>query len=532
MTTQSKLVLSSKTFDALSFVAGVKKNAVSTEVTKAHLYTLATEYFSHRGGYKASSIPMSNISEQDFVSHEAFKRATDALFYGVGVEGFDGLLAGTSKFIKLVDSLPDDCDGTQYIPMPAVMKGFITEEFKQDANDVDYTCYFITDAATGFMSLMRSVLNMNTDWAIAAVQYRERVVNALFAGGKADSYTVKGRTLAIAGLPGIASNQIFASAASMRGVAKHGDAVDYTKAPVLFDQAIRCLNLVTRLPAQYYPTLRKDSMFNYALRNFAGCHADYVTYSGDDADGDLCQLTTSNGVIPLFDNSHKLEMNQFISDYRAGELDMKESNGVRTYTHLKAKAYKSYTTEEISSAVVEAVRAKGSVGIYTDSAVKTSYALCADQVGEQVMSFEEARLIRNAMFIAIQQMSMKTLKHNSMGDGETDMLYNKMAPRYNMYKDCYELPDSAIAGQSELCAFIKSEMRDIDHAFVDGAVSKLLDVLVPLSVKEVGVEAIRDVTFSHRSMSSHIASLHSVEITQYNARRADIVKFFTNMFAV
>ena len=225
-------------------------------------------------------------------------------------------------------------------------------------------------------------------------------------------------------------------------------------------------------------------------------------------------------------------MNQFISDYRAGELDMKESNGVRTYTHLKAKAYKSYTTEEISSAVVEAVRAKGSVGIYTDSAVKTSYALCADQVGEQVMSFEEARLIRNAMFIAIQQMSMKTLKHNSMGDGETDMLYNKMAPRYNMYKDCYELPDSAIAGQSELCAFIKSEMRDIDHAFVDGAVSKLLDVLVPLSVKEVGVEAIRDVTFSHRSMSSHIASLHSVEITQYNARRADIVKFFTNMFAV
>ena len=532
MTTQSKLVLSAKCFDALSFVAGVKKHARHSEVTKQHLYVLATEYFSHRGGYKASSIPMSNISEQDFVSYEAFKRATDALFYGVGVEGFDGLLAGTSKFIKLVDSLPDDCDGTQYIPMPAVMKGFITEEFKQDANDVDYTCYFITDAATGFMSLMRSVLNMNTDWAIAAVQYRSRVVDALFAGGKADSYTVKGRTLAMAGLPGIKSNEIFASFNSMRGVAKHGDVVDYTKAPVLFDQAIRGLKLSTRLPAEFYPTLRKDTMFNYALRNFAGCHGDYVTYSGDDCDGDLCQLTTSNGVIPLFDNSHKLEMNQFISDYRAGELDMKEADGVRTYTHLKAKAYKPYNTEEITSAVVEAVRAKGSVGIYTDSAVKMSYALCADQVGKGIMTFEEARLIRNAMFIAIQQMSMKTLKHNSMGDGETDMMYNKMAPRMNQYTGAYELPDSAIAGQMELCEFIKHEMRDVDHAFVDGAVRKVLDVLVPLSVKEVGKEEIRDVTFSHRSMSSNIGSLRMVEITQYNAKRADIIKFFTRMFAV
>ena len=532
MTTQSKLVLSSKTFDALSFVAGVKKNARHSEVTKQHLYVLATEYFSHRGGYKASSIPMSNISEQDFVSYEAFKRATDALFYGVGVEGFDGLLAGTSKFIKLVDSLPDDCDGTQYIPMPAVMKGFITEEFKQDANDVDYTCYFITDAATGFMSLMRSVLNMNTDWAIAAVQYRSRVVDALFAGGKADSYTVKGRTLAMAGLPGIKSNEIFASFNSMRGVAKHGDVVDYTKAPVLFDQAIRGLKLSTRLPAEFYPTLRKDTMFNYALRNFAGCHGDYVTYSGDDCDGDLCQLTTSNGVIPLFDNSHKLEMNQFISDYRAGELDMKEADGVRTYTHLKAKAYKPYNTEEITSAVVEAVRAKGSVGITTDSMVKFSYALSHDQISKKIMTFEEARLIRNAFAIGIQQLSMKTLKHNSLGDGEITMLYNKACPRFNQYTGNYELPETAVAVQDELYHFILNEMKDVNPDFVRGAVSKLLDVLIPVSVSEVGKESLRDVSFSHRSMSSNIASLHMVEITGDMAPRAHIIKYFTRMFAV
>ena len=533
--TTSKLVLSAKTFDALSFVAGVKKNAVHSEVTKQHLYVLATEYFSHRGGYKASAIPMSNISEQDFVSYEAFKRATDALFYGVGVDGFDGLLAGTSKQIKLCDVVPSDADrddSVQYIPMPAVMKGFITEEFKQDANDVDYTCYFITDAATGFMSLMRSVLNMNTDWAVATVQYRQRVVNSLFAGGKADSYTVKGRTLAMAGLPGIASNQIFASAASMRGVAKHGDVVDYTKAPVLFDQAILSLNFVTRLPAQYYPTLRKDSMFNYALRNFAGCHADYVTFNSDDCDGDLCQLTTSGGVIPLFTNTNKLEMNQFISDYRAGELDMKESNGVRTYTHLKAKAYKPYTTEDITSAVVEAVRAKGSVGITTDSMVKFSYALSHDQISKKIMTWEEARLIRNAFAIGIQQLSMKTLKHNSLGDGEITMLYNKACPRYNQYKNCYEFPETAIAVQDELLQFISNEMRDVDSAFARGAVAKLLDVLVPLAVSEVGNEDIRDVSFSHRSMSSKIASLHAVEITGDMAPRAWIIKFFTEMFAV
>lgn len=225
-------------------------------------------------------------------------------------------------------------------------------------------------------------------------------------------------------------------------------------------------------------------------------------------------------------------MNQFISDYRAGELDMKEADGVRTYTHLKAKAYKPYNTEEITSAVVEAVRAKGSVGITTDSMVKFSYALSHDQISKKIMTFEEARLIRNAFAIGIQQLSMKTLKHNSLGDGEITMLYNKACPRFNQYTGNYELPETAVAVQDELYHFILNEMKDVNPDFVRGAVSKLLDVLIPVSVSEVGKESLRDVSFSHRSMSSNIASLHMVEITGDMAPRAHIIKYFTRMFAV
>lgn len=212
---------------------------------------------------------------------------------------------------------------------------------------------------------------------------------------------------------------------------------------------------------------------------------------------------------------------------------MKEVDGVRTYTHLKAKAYKPYNTEGITSAVVEAVRAKGSVGIWTDAAVKMSYALCADQVGKQIMSFEEARVIRNAMFIAIQQMSMKTLKHNSMGTGESDMLYNKMAPRMNQYTGAYVsclillllVRWSCANSSNTKCVMLIMLLLKV--LFV-----KFLMYWCRFLLKEVGKEDIRDVTFSHRSMSSNIASLNMVEITQYNARRADIIKFFTRMFAV
>lgn len=49
---------------------------------------------------------------------------------------------------------------------------------------------------------------------------------------------------------------------------------------------------------------------------------------------------------------------------------------MRTYCHLKAKAYKAYSAEDITTAVVESVNAKRSVGLYTDSAMKMSYAEC------------------------------------------------------------------------------------------------------------------------------------------------------------
>jgi hypothetical protein len=199
------------------------------------------------------------------------------------------------------------------------------------------------------MSLLRSVLvhyaTGGTDWTLTACSYNERLTSSLFRGGKADAYTVKGRTLAIAAVPGVKMNEVFASHLSVRGVAKYGDIVDYSKAPVLFDKAVKGLKLITRLPAEYFPTLRKDDMFNYALRNFGGVHHDYVTSCQDDADGDLLQLTNSGGAIPLHDGTHKAEMDQFITEYRDGELDMKEVDTNPNITNIISKSSSSWKLE-------------------------------------------------------------------------------------------------------------------------------------------------------------------------------------------
>lgn len=524
-----KPLLSAATFEALSHVAGVAKFADTTTVDCDVLRVIAMDYFGHRNGYRPTQVPMSNISELDFNAPEQFQAAINALFHGVGVEGWDGLLSGGRKTIQLPNG------ESVYLPMPAVMKGFITEEIKEDDDGSMYTCYFITDAATGFMSLLRSVLvhyaTGGTDWALTACSYNERLTSSLFRGGKADAYTVKGRTLAIAAVPGVKMNEVFASHLSVRGVAKHGDIVDYSKAPVLFDKAVKGLKLITRLPAEYFPNLRKDDMFNYALRNFGGVHHDYVTSCQDDADGDLLQLTNSGGAIPLHDGTHKAEMDQFITEYRDGELDMKEVDGVRTYCHLKAKAYKAYSAEDITTAVVESVNAKRSVGLYTDSAMKMSYALSADKRMFDVMTFEEGRLIRNALAIAIQIMSMKAIKHANGLAAESNLMYNKMCPYFSSKTMDYETPQTLPLALAELREFIDNNMNGVDAKLVDSAMHKLEAVLIPLSGSEAGDPSIADIAFSHRTMSSQLGNLEMVYCEKSRAFRGTIIDQIRAMFS-
>lgn len=60
--------------------------------------------------------------------------------------------------------------------------------------------------------------------------------------------------------------------------------------------------------------------------------------------------------------------------------------------------------------------------------------LSADKRMFDVMTFEEGRLIRNALAIAIQIMSMKAIKHANGLAAESNLMYNKMCARTSVLR--------------------------------------------------------------------------------------------------
>ncbi len=304
--------------------------------------------------------------------------ALNILFYGEGIDGFDGLLGDTVKVFNI--------DGHQfYIPSGRVMSDFISY-------DEDTKRYHCSGPIQDFLKLLIASRNRSCDWADKFLSHSSSIHKSLL-GKDFDRITVQGFSKVLLPLPKLTNGcvQLFDQSLNRDRLKQYR--LTFSKMPVLFDRAIHDVVVTTNNNIS-------DPLLRFAFRN--SCFVDPSILLGhqNDCDGDMCRLFNTGGHLPVLQRvpSH---MQDWKDSYVAGENDL---------TFGKIKSVKFYTEDDYRLAFSDTIAAEGDVGKYTNNLTFLGNVL--EYVSSKTsFDFDKARLIRSGYAMALQDNIVRGLKN-------------------------------------------------------------------------------------------------------------------------
>lgn len=251
-------------------------------------------------------------------------------------------------------------------------------------------CAF-TGVASDYMTLAISWANSKTDWKKKALDHMMSVQFKVLHG-RADKLRDTGKYMCM--LPG-AHLPIDTVELARRGEGYKDPfkrVATYAKQPVLFNKAV-CEVKVVRRDMGYLAVAMVGSVF---------VNTGLMMRQGNDTDGDTARLTTSRGILPIY-NGQDIG-NKYWDSYVEGEYELNILDSGLTV--------KKYSGLDVHSEIKKSYDLKIGIGGATDSLIRIS-AMLEHYVSKGKMDFGRARIMRELIALAAQNEVVRGIKHTS-----------------------------------------------------------------------------------------------------------------------
>ena len=326
-----------------------------------------------------------SITPENYKSQEAYGNAISFLMFGGNLSSgrrFPGM--ATRQDVALTV-------GGEVFVFPAFNNNegqFMAKEQDDISSGVN-----LGGAVEEFLQLILSFLNKGTNWKVKAARFNAAMSNVTYRE-EMNSFNVKGRYMAIMTPTWEAPlGRFFTTRETVQG------RVTFKKDPVLFDRAIADV-IVRDLPTSEFANL--DEVEKFMLSTVAYVPALTQQGQGNDADGDLVCLMRTGGVLPVYEG--QTVASKYWDAYKADEQSVNLLS--------KSLNVKTYNTDGLHAAMLEANVNKSNVGLYTSELFLVQHALDC-MLSNGWTSKDAAKIIKETYALTMQDEAVRAIKHES-----------------------------------------------------------------------------------------------------------------------